>query len=478
VVDPGAGYFTRDGSGSVRRLDSRSVSPDDEYEQSGLLDSNAQDTGSIRWTAGPPPAKTRADRDREVAALAGPLPAGSDGYAQWQDEPPEDDWVDDDADSGLLSRRFGGGGAEPAGSGGGSRGRGSGRGRKRRSVRGKVAFTVAIFAVILIVGIAAAFGTTYVSRLINNRYGDYKGAGYGHVTVIVPEGASLGELGPMLLRKGVIMALRPYDTAAAAATGTLQPGVYKLQLHMNSALAVQALLSSKARSADQITIIEGTRAVDIAKIFAKRTGLPSSAFMDIIDHPPSALGLPSWAGSTAEGFLFPDTYELTPHETPLQILQMMVSNFNHRIAGMSLATAARTVNTTPWHVLIVASMVQAESGKGDFGKVARVAWNRLGSGMPLHFDSTVFYGLGIAGGPTAAATNAEINKDTPYNTYMHKGLPPGPIGNPGLEAIQAALHPPHGPWLYFITDLKVHPSKTYFTDNYSQFQKWQQQFEG
>ena len=114
------------------------------------------------------------------------------------------------------------------------------------------------------------------------------------------------------------MALRPYDTAAAAATGTLQPGVYMLHHHMNAAIAVQLLLSSKARIANKVTIIEGTRASAMAEQFAKRTGYKASQFLQIIDHPPASLGLPSWAaGSTAEGFLFPDTYTLLPKETPL-----------------------------------------------------------------------------------------------------------------------------------------------------------------
>ncbi len=330
--------------------------------------------------------------------------------------------------------------------------------------------------VVLIVGIVAAVGYSFVNRWISNRYGDYAGAGTGTVQVTVPEGATLAGLGPTLVSDGVIMSVRPYDTAAAAATGTLQPGVYRLHHHMNAALAVKYLLGPNARLADKVTIIEGTRASAIAAMFAKRTGLKASQFLQIIDHPPASLGLPSWAaGSTAEGFLFPDTYTLLPHETPLQILQAMVAEFNHQVTSINLVSEAATVNTTPWHVLIVASMVQAESGPGDFGKVARVAWNRLGQNMALHFDSTVFYGLHQYG---TAATSAQIKIDTPYNTYIHAGLPPGPIGSPGLAAIQAALHPPHGPWLYFITDLRTKPSKTYFTARYSQFQQWQRTFQG
>jgi UPF0755 protein len=393
-------------------------------------------------------------------------------YADWRDDPVDDDWDDGEASGGMLSRRFGRGAPEDRG---GARARR--RGRRRGRVRSKAAFTGAIVAVALFVGVAGAFGYRYVHTWINNRYGDYSGAGSGTVEIIVTSGDNLVGLGPTLLSKGVIMALRPYDTAAAAASGTLQPGVYRLHHHMNSAIAVQWLLSSTHRGQNKVTIIPGTRAADIAQQLASATGLNKSDFMTIIDHPPRALGLPSWAaGKTAEGFLFPDTYTFVPKESALQILQTMVSDFRNRIAGINLVRDAATVNTTPWHVLIVASMVQAESGPGDFGKVARVAWNRLTQGMALHFDSTVFYGLGIKGNSHAAATAAQIKINTKYNTYIHTGLPPGPIGNPELAAIKAALHPPHGLWLYFITDLKT--GVTHFTASYSQFQQWQKQFQG
>jgi UPF0755 protein len=345
-------------------------------------------------------------------------------------------------------------------------------------LRSKAAFTAAILTVALVTGIAAAFGYKFVHTWINDRYGDYSGAGTGTVKITVGQGATLAGLGPVLLKNGVIMALRPYDTAAAAAPSTvsLQPGVYKLHRHMNSAIAVKYLLSPKYRTEVKVTIIEGKRASEIAALLAKETGRTEGDFLKLIEHPPSSLGLPSWAtGKTAEGFLFPDTYNFLPGESPLQMLQTMVHEFTSKAASINLASAAKKVHTTPWHVLIVASMAQAEGGLGDFGKVARVAWNRLGQGMPLHFDSTVFYGLGVPGNQQAAANNAQIKKDTPYNTYIHPGLPPGPISNPGLQAIQATLHPPHGPWLYFITDL--HSKKTYFTANYAQFQKWQRQFQ-
>ncbi len=471
-----------DDSAAIRRLDRGSFGADDEDEP-GQPESKTHDSGTIRWMSGPPPAKPRTDRNRADLPERGDMATDQDGFAEWHDDPAGDDWPDD-APGGLLSRRFGrgGGGSGGGGDSGGGGGRSRTRVRKRRGARGRAAVTVAIFVVVLIVGIVAAVGYSFVNRWINSRYGDYSGPGTGTVKVAVPVGASLIGLGPLLVKDGVIMSIRPFDSAADKVSnpGALQPGIYSLHHHMNAALAVQLLLSPKARVAIKVRIPEGARAADIAKVLFASTKIPANTFIQLIKHPPSNLGLPSWApaGSSAEGFLFPDTYDFTPNETALQILQQMVSDFNHRITPLNLVTEAAKVNTTPWHVLIMASMVQAESGPGDFGKVARVAWNRLGQGMALHFDSTVFYGLGIPVPPNAAATSKQVQKDTPYNTYIHTGLPPGPIGSPSLDAIKAALHPPHGPWLYFITDLRHKPYVSHFTARYSQFQQWQRTFQG
>jgi peptidoglycan lytic transglycosylase G len=442
---PPAGSFGRADSGTFGRPDMGSFDEDEDY----------------------------GDHDRGPASPAlRALPAAPGSYAGWRDDPVEDDW-EDDRDGELLSHRFARGDGRERGSDGGGRA----RGRRPRRIRGKAAFTVAILTVALVIGIAAAFGYKYVNTWITHRYGNYKTAGTGTVEITVKSGDTLAGLGPLLLTKGVIMALRPYDSAAAAASGTLQPGIYRLHHHMNSTIAVKYLLNPKYRTDIKVTIIEGKRATEIAALLAAKTGRKESEFLQLINHPPASLGLPSWSkGKRAEGFLFPDTYSFLPGETPLQILRAMVSDFKTK-AG-NIAAEAASVHTTPWHALIVASMAQAESGPADFGKVARVAWNRLVQGMALHFDSTVFYGLGISNNPTGAATSAQIKKDTPYNTYIHAGLPPGPIGNPGVKAITAALHPPHGSWLYFITDERAKPPKTYFTASYAQFQQWQKQFQG
>jgi UPF0755 protein len=163
--------------------------------------------------------------------------------------------------------------------------------------------------------------------------------------------------------------------------------------------------------------------------------------------------------------------------TALQILQMMVSEFKRQIGTINLVAAARNEFTTPYHILIVASLAQAEAGSNaDLGPIARVVWNRLRNGMKLQFDSTVFYAMHSYG--TYVKTQAQKNYVSPYNTYLHAGLPPGPIGNPGIAAINAALHSPHVGYLYFITDTRHKPYKTYYTSSYAKFQQWQSEFQG
>ncbi|MGN6795574.1 MAG: endolytic transglycosylase MltG [Streptosporangiaceae bacterium] len=468
---PDTGSGGRADSGRVRRLHPGSFDRDNEFDGDGDHDPS-QDTGSIRWTAGPPPLRTRADGDDDVpgrGSAAGDL-AGRSGR---RGDQAEDDWRDDD--DGLLSRRFGqaGGMAEPA-----TGGRGSGRGRKRRGrVRGKAASSVAIIAVMVVVAAAGFFGYRVVNKWITNRYGDYSGPGTGTVTITVQQHDTLTGLGPELVQKGVIMTLRPYNTAAAAASKPLLPGVYQLHRHMNSALAVQFLLSAKYRTQTKVLITEGTRASTIATQLAAATGYKASAFTDIIKNP-AQLGLPSWApkGVSAEGFLFPDTYTFQPKETPLEILKQMVQEFNQNVATIHLVSEAAKVFTTPYHALIVASMIQAEGGRvKDFPGISRVVWNRMKFHMRLQFDSTVFYAMGKHG---TAITLQDEKFKSPYNTYLHTGLPPGPIGNPGVDAMQAAVHPVKAGYLYFITDTRHAPYVTYFATSLQKFNQLKQKYQG
>jgi len=470
---PAGSFGPADAVGQAGSFDpASSYGPASSYDQVGSDDPAYGTFGRPGSDVDGGPSGRRGRQDARSAGR-GQSPASA-GYSAWHDDREDssdseghgddDDWDDDSSSgSGLLSR-FGRGG-------GGKIGRGRGRGGRPRRLRGKVALVASVLAVALVLGVLTSYGYDRIHSFINNRYGDYAGPGTGTVLVVVPPGANLISLAPILVKDGVIMSQRPFISAANAASNSssLQPGTYKLHYHMNAALACSLLLNPKSRTNAQVTIIEGLRASNIALLLHQKTGIPTNQFLQIIEHPPAALGLPKWAGKTAEGFLFPDTYILLPHQKALAILQMMVAEFNQKVASLNLVSAAAAVFTSPFHVLIVASMVQAEAGTvSDFGKIARVAWHRLSLNMPLDFDSTVFYGLNKYG---TAATIAETHIDTPYNTYLHTGLPPGPIDSPGLLAIEAALHPPHGPWLYFIAN-GDHGHSTFF-NTYAQMQQWE-----
>jgi UPF0755 protein len=157
---------------------------------------------------------------------------------------------------------------------------------------------------------------------------------------------------------------------------------------------------------------------------------------------PAAIGLPAYAGGKVEGFLFPATYDFEPGTTPTQKLQAMVARTEKALDALAVPDGQRL------QVLTEASIVQAEARTpADMAKVARVLDNRIDIGMPLQLDTTVNYANGKNGVTTTAQDRAN---PSPYNTYVHTGLPPGPISNPGEDALRAVLAPAQGSWLYFV----------------------------
>jgi UPF0755 protein len=245
----------------------------------------------------------------------------------------------------------------------------------------------------------------------------------------------------------------------------LEPGFYRLHRHMKAALAFGLLLDPGARIQLKITIPEGLRANQTAAVLGAKSGIPVENYRAVLAHP-AALGLPSYARNQPEGYLFPATYQVQPRMTAADVVRAMVQQFDAEATRIRLVSAARAVNLTPAEAIIVASLVQAEGGRvADFPKIARVIYNRLAVNMQLQLDSTVMYALHTYG---ILATNQQLNVNSPYNTYQHTGLPPGPIDSPGDAAIHAALHPAVGSWLYFVT---VNPKTglTEFTSSPAKF---------
>jgi uncharacterized YceG family protein len=175
---------------------------------------------------------------------------------------------------------------------------------------------------------------------------------------------------------------------------------------------------------------------------------------------------------STEGFLFPNTYIFDKKSTSVYLANEQLQTFQTNWQNVDLSYA-RSKNLTPYDVLKIASMIQGESGvPGDDKLVAAVIYNRLHLGMALGIDATLRYGLHLA--PGKPITQSELQSDNPYNTRLHTGLPPTPINNPGLAAMQAAAHPAHVGYLYY---LKIPGSKrSYFTASYQDFVNHEAQY--
>jgi UPF0755 protein len=386
--------------------------------------------------------------------VAGPGRFAAGDRAPADSEPPwdgEDGYEDDDRFvpglGGPRDEGYDDGDQRGRGGRGGRSGRGGSSGKRRRR------WVIPLVVILVILLIPVGVGGFYAYRVVQGRYfpDDYSTGGTGQAIVQVQSGQTATQVGQRLVTLGVVASVRAFEIAAEHNTSqnNLEPGFYRLKKHMKATLAFQLLLNPSARLQDKITIPEGWRLSQIEAALGAKTGIPLADYKSALANPGS-LGLPSYANNNPEGYLFPATYEVQPDQTATDVLRAMVQSFNAEATSINLNTAASQAHMTPAQVIIVASLLQAEGGRvSDYAKIARVIANRLAANMPLQFDSTVLYGLHLFG---TTVTDNQIKSNTPYNTYQHKGLPPTPIDSPGNSAIQAALHPDPGNWLYFVTE--------------------------
>jgi UPF0755 protein len=237
--------------------------------------------------------------------------------------------------------------------------------------------------------------------------------------------------------------------------------------------------SSRIRS--RFTVPEGLRLSAQVDVLAKGTKIKKSNFETALGRP-QTLGLPKYAKKRPEGFLFPDTYELTAESTATSTMQQMVTQYKAVTREIGLEASAKKLKKSPYQVLIVASIIEKEVNREEYrAKVARVIYNRLAKGMRLEMDSTVTYAENLKGTTTS---KKDRRSRSPYNTYRYKGLPPGPISAPGKAALQAAAQPEKGKWLYFVTvnldtgETKFATTKAEFEQLRAEFQVWCQANKG
>jgi UPF0755 protein len=307
---------------------------------------------------------------------------------------------------------------------------------------------------------------------------DYKGTGSGSVVVEVQEGDNATDIGGTLVKADVVKSVEAFADAAKAdpASTGIQVGFYAMHKRMSAESALDILVEPDNMVQDAVTLREGLTVEEIVGTLADETDFSARQFEKVLRRP-GAVGLPSYAEGNPEGYLFPATYMVQPNATPRSILTMMVDRFKEAAEKLDLVGESRRLGVSPHDVMTVASLVQAEARfDQDFPKVSRVIYNRLEEPMRLQFDSTVHYAVGKDGG--VGTSDDDRSSESEYNTYKHSGLPPTPIMAPGEQAIDAALNPADGPWLYFVTT-NPDTGVTKFAETYeehlrnkAEFDKW------
>ena len=333
--------------------------------------------------------------------------------------------------------------------------------------RSKTAVWVAL---VVVVGLVLAAGWFAYTTFLKPAP-DYEGTGTGSVIVKIDSGQSIPSIGDTLAAKNVVKSSKAFVDAASddPKARSIQAGVYKMKLEMSAQSALN-VLTNPANKAGVVVVTEGMRANKVAQVASDATGVPLADFEKVIANP-SNVGLPAWGKNHIEGFLYPATYDFEPGTSATTVFKTMVTKFKQYAESINLERQAAASKQTPYDVLKIASILEAESQPADYAKVARVIDNRIACTLPackaeyiqgrLQMDSTINYAQNTS---DINLSKAELSADGPYNTYKNKGLPPTPIGNPGSAAIEAALNPAPGNWLYFVSDQGF----TEFSDTFAQ----------
>lgn len=344
------------------------------------------------------------------------------------------------------------------------------RGRVRRQRR--VFAFVTAFVLIVIVSLAFAGYRIYANRYHPK---DYSGAGTGAVSVTVHSGDGSSAIGRTLRDKGVVASVRAFTNAASdnSKSQGISPGTYKLRAQMSSSSALSLLLDPASRLSNRVVVFEGATVLDVVAPLAKALGVSQAAAKSAIADV-SALGLPRGYTSgtrnptSVEGFLYPATYAFDPGTKVDDALQLMITQFTDKARATGFTADAKAVHISPYDALIIASIAEKEAKvAADYPKVARVILNRIAAKQALQIDATSAYAAKLKNLDPTKVIYATI--DSPYNTYTHHGLPPTPISSPGESAMDAAVHPASGNWLYYVNgDAK---GDLVFTDNEAVFEK-------
>lgn len=265
----------------------------------------------------------------------------------------------------------------------------------------------------------------------------------------IGQGISLAQVSNLLKEEHVIRSTLLFEISVILLGGEtrLQAGDYYFTKPLSLPVIASRFTHGEfGLSPMKITILEGYGVADIARVLKEK-------LLDF-DETTFIAHARNW-----EGFLFPDTYFFLPHIPPDDVIKIMNDNFKRKI--QPLDEKIRKFGKSEHDIVTMASIIEREAMTfEDRRMVSGILWKRIAIGMPLQVDATFLY---VNGETTAHLSTQDLAIDSPYNTYRYKGLPKGPIGNPGLDAILAALEPKKSPYLYYLSDKNgtMHYSKTF-----------------
>lgn len=297
----------------------------------------------------------------------------------------------------------------------------------------------------------------------------FTGSGHGQTVVMIPRGAGTSKIGSILENDGVVSSGFFFKLRAKldGDSGKLLPGRHVMALGMSYSAALKTLITApKAAPTTNVTIVPGHSRTQIASLLHAQH--VSGNYLALTRHStllsPAAYGAPRSTPSL-EGFLFPNTYQMRLPVSAAALVKDQLTSFRQQFRGINLSYA-KSKNLSPYDVLIIASMVEAEAATShDRPLVASVIYNRLREHIPLGIDATIRYAVNNY---TSPLTESQLHSSSPFNTRLHDGLTPTPIDNPSLASIQAAAHPATTNYLYFVVKPCGNGEMT-FTSSYNQF---------
>ena len=334
-----------------------------------------------------------------------------------------------------------------------------GRARARARARRRLAVLIALVVALVVTALAVVTVVTYFRTGPEGRT----------VSVTIPSGSGLSAIADILAERRVVPHALAFEIRARldGHSSQLKAGTYTLHVNEPFTDLIAALVAGARPRTIRVTIPEGFTIADTAARLAHDVpGFPAATYVSLANHyhgPAPVAGYRT--GTTLQGLLFPATYEVLPSVTPRQFIALQLAAFRENLARVDLRRAA-AANLTPYDVVTIASLIEAEArAPGDRARIAAVVWNRLRDGMRLQMDSTVLYALGTH---KAVVTYQDLKVASPYNTYLHAGLPPTPIDDPGLAALTAAANPDRVGYLYYVgrTDGS---GPLLFSSSYAQF---------